>query len=75
MSSLKIIKGIENLKVEIDVLIDFSLPASTKLTIEFSLSHRIPLVVGTTGIESLESQTADSFRDTNFRFSKYECWS
>ena len=56
MSSLKIIKEIEKFKSEIDVLIDFSLPASTKLIIEFSLLHRIPLVVGTTGIESLESQ-------------------
>lgn len=53
MVPLKLIKGIDKFNKRLDVLIDFSLPSSTEATLRYASKIGIPLVIGTTGIESL----------------------
>ena len=42
--------NLENLMGKVDVVIDFTVPESTLKTIKFCSQHKIPLVIGTTGL-------------------------
>ena len=56
--------NINNCKEKLDVLIDFSLPDSTEMSINYAAKNRVPLVVGTTGIEFLSEKIKKASRNT-----------
>ncbi len=60
---LHLIKGIDNFTKKLDVLIDFSLPSSTEITLRYASEVGVPLVIGTTGIDSLSSTIDELSKD------------
>ncbi|KPJ56425.1 MAG: 4-hydroxy-tetrahydrodipicolinate reductase [Planctomycetes bacterium DG_58] len=45
----------DRLDTEVDVMIDFSLPAGTMGRLETCVERKIPMVIGTTGLDALET--------------------
>ena len=62
--TLELANNINNCKEKLDVLIDFSLPDSTEMSINYAAANRIPLVVGTTGIEFLTDKIEKASQKT-----------
>ena len=62
--SLELSNNINNCKEKLDVLIDFSLPDSTEMSINYAAKNQIPLVIGTTGIEFLTEKMEKASKKT-----------
>ena len=64
MATFSLSKDLNNNEEQLDVLIDFSLPDSTEISINYAAKKRIPLVIGTTGIEFLREKIEKASRNT-----------
>tara|TARA_B100000900_G_scaffold401343_1_gene405938 strand:- start:723 stop:1526 length:804 start_codon:yes stop_codon:yes gene_type:complete len=64
MATFNLLKDLNNSKEQLDVLIDFSLPDSTETSLNYAAKNRIPLVIGTTGIEFLQEKIEKASQKT-----------
>ena len=57
LNNFSVYKKIEDINNPVDVIIDFSVPASTLNILEFAIKNKIPIVIATTGFSNEEKET------------------